>query len=144
MVGVSFNIFALDQTEQLLTSVSPVPSCFARLLVSNSKQLRSEIRQQCSFEITEMKRFSEDFRNNHTKVCKILALNSICLIFPILVVACYCWKVENRYHVQPVHTSVGRCLSRQLQCILEIHQSREKSYVSLYCLLFKYRTWPKM
>ena len=32
MVGESFNIFALDQTEQLLTSLSPVPSCFARIL----------------------------------------------------------------------------------------------------------------
>ena len=105
----------------------------------NSFVLKSD---SCSFEITEMKRFSEDFRNNYTKVCKILSLNSICLIFPILLVACYCWKVENRYRVILVHASFGRCLSRQLQCILEIHQSRETSYVSLHCLLFKYRTWP--
>lgn len=111
MVGVSFNIYALDQTEQLLLSLKSsstlLRSQFSLCRTPNSFVLKSD---SFSFEITEMKRFSEDFRNNCTKVCKILALNSICLIFPILLVACYCWKVENRYHVILVHASFGRCL----------------------------------
>lgn len=55
-----------------------------------------------SFTNTEL---SEGFRNNIALVCKLLSL--ICLMFRCVLLP----KVENLYHVQPVHTIFRRRLS---------------------------------
>ena len=55
-----------------------------------------------SFTNTEL---SEGFRNNIAQVCKILELNLFDEVDVLLA------KVENLYHVQPVHTSFRRRLS---------------------------------
>ena len=97
----------------------------------------------CSFEITEMKSSSGELRNNLRKfvhACKILAFNlfdiscsSRCLLLP------KCCK--------PLPRAAGSYELWSLLAVVVIvyplnNLSREKAYVSLYCLIFKEKKWP--
>ena len=106
MVSVRFNHFAPWRMKKFYLVRSQLS--FAELHTASC------INQSRSFAVTEITRFNVGLRSNFCE-----SLQDICadhLKFPVLLVACCSRKVENRYHVQPVHTSFGRYLPKLYNC----------------------------
>jgi len=69
-------------------------------------------------------------------LCKFVRyLSWICLIFPVLLGACCSREVENRYHMQPIHASFGRCL-RWLPCVSWKYICLDKKLMFLFMVFF--------
>ena len=141
MVSVRFKLYMMLFTKQSNFYLPKVKfhALFARSFLcwaAHSFVLKSDTRISA---VIEMKRFSLGLRNTFfALVCEILALN---LLFALGVD--HAWEVNNRFHVQSVHTSFGRFLTWSEIVYLENRfVLRVKAYVYLCCLAFKEKEWP--